>query len=195
MSVKITNLHKSFLEQKVFEDFSFLVETGETVCLMGESGCGKSTLLKILMGIESFQSGEVFAPNSISVVFQEDRLIEHMSAIENVRLVSPNKSIESIKELLTSLLLKEGLQFKKVLELSGGERRRVAIARALVVECELLLMDEPFSALDDDTKGLVIERVKPYLKGKTVIISTHGQDVATALGARVIIANAFLSRP
>lgn len=183
----VKNLHKSFGEKKVLDGFNASFEIGKVTCVMGESGGGKTTLLNLIMGLLKPDAGEISGvPNKISAVFQEDRLCEPYSAVRNVLAVTGHSVAEDdIVALLRELRL-EGSEYLPVNTLSGGMRRRVALARALLAESELVLLDEPFKGLDEETRLQVIETLKKYTSGKTLIISTHDSRDCIELGASVI---------
>lgn len=175
----VLNLYKSYGEKAVLTNFSAHFEKGEISALMGPSGCGKSTLLRILLGIEKADAGEIRGLGRTVAVFQEDRLSEPLSAIMNVCLGRCDATREEAKTLLSALGLASDAE-KPVCELSGGMRRRVAIARALIADADTVLLDEPFSALDDETKAAVMVFAKAALAGKTVLLITHDIDEARA---------------
>lgn len=182
--IVINNITKYFGEQCVFDGFSLEIKSGERCCLMGKSGSGKTTILNIVLGFLKPDSGSVFIDKkSISVVFQEDRLCEDFSAQSNIKMVCAD--YEKVIACLKSLGLEEHMN-KPVRELSGGMKRRVAIGRALSVEADIIIMDEPFKGLDDDTKGSVIAYVKEKTEGKTFLLITHDVEEAKKLGTDII---------
>ena len=181
----ILDLCKSYGERAVLQRFSAHFEEGEISALMGPSGCGKSTLLRILLGIEKADAGSVRGVGRAVAVFQEDRLSEPLSAVENVRLGRRDATKEEAKALLSALGLADDAE-KPVRELSGGMRRRVSIARALIANADTVLLDEPFSALDDDTKASVMAVTREGLEGKTVLLVTHDLDEARAFAGNRI---------
>ena len=137
-------------------DTTFSVSTGEFVCLIGPSGCGKSTVLKIIAGITRETSGTVMKPENISMVFQSGALLPWLSAADNVALPLHAKGLSEDAAYRTSMRYIELMGLadfaaKYPRELSGGQRQRVGIARAIAVDPEVLLLDEPFSALDAKT--------------------------------------------
>ena len=144
---------------------------------MGPSGCGKTTLFRILLGIEESDSGEILDLGRAVAVFQEDRLSEPLSAVWNVCLGKEGAKPQEARTLLSALGLSEDME-KPVSALSGGMRRRVSIARALIADADTVLLDEPFSALDEDTKAQVMAYTKEALAGKTVLLITHDADEA-----------------
>ncbi len=181
----VLNLCKSYGEKAVLNNFSAHFDAGEISALMGPSGCGKTTLFRILLGIEKADAGEVRGLGRAVAVFQEDRLSEPLSAIKNVCLGRRGATPDEAKALLSALGLAEDAE-KPVKELSGGMRRRVSIARALIADADTLLLDEPFSALDEETKASVMSFTKDALAGKTVVLITHDPDEARAFaGNRV----------
>ena len=173
----ILNLEKSYGGVPVLRGFSAHFEKGEISALMGPSGCGKSTLLRILLGIEKADAGSVRGIGRAVAVFQEDRLSEPLSATENVRLGRQGATRREAEALLSALGLPEDMG-KPVSSLSGGMRRRVSIARALIADADTVLLDEPFSALDEDTKAYVLTFTREALAGKTVLLITHDADEA-----------------
>lgn len=185
----INNISKFFGEKKVLSGFSEVIPKGKTTVIMGESGCGKTTLVNIIMGVEKVNCGEVFGvPEKISAVFQDDLLCEDFSAISNIRAVTGKKlSKENIAKVLLSL----GLTNKDILcparELSGGMKRRVAIARALLADSELVIMDEPFKGLDEETRQSVIDFVLQETKGRMLVIITHSHEEIGLLKADKVI--------
>ena len=160
------------------------------VLLSGPSGSGKTTFFRILLGLDQPDSGTVSGTEGafLSAVFQENRLCESFSSLDNVLMVFPKatKEIrESVKEDLCKLLPKESI-YRPVSTLSGGMKRRVAVCRALAVPFDAVLMDEPFTGLDEDTRRKVIEFVKQKTAGKLAIISTHQEEDVPLLGGSLI---------
>lgn len=185
MYITIDKLNKAYGDKQVLRDFSAKIPMGKTTVIMGPSGCGKTTLLNILLGFLSSDGGVIKnLPERVSAVFQEDRLCEDFSALSNVSMVLTEKS-EKSAELLTKLGL--GSEFQKpVRTLSGGMKRRVAIARALCYEGDLLILDEAFKGLDEETRKTVMEVVRRETAGKTVIAVTHDPEEASFLSDNII---------
>ena len=182
----LENVNKSFQNKQVLTDFSAEFPGGKITAVMGRSGCGKTTLLRLILGLDLPDSGRILEnEGKKAAVFQEDRLVGVLNGVENVRLGRQGASREEAMELLTALGLKDHAE-KSVSSLSGGMRRRVAIARALIANADILLLDEPFGALDALTKEDVISFVKEKVKGKTVIFVTHDPAEAALLGDTVI---------
>lgn len=188
MSIKITDLYKSFGNNNVLAGVNLCLKDNSVYCLMGASGMGKTTLLRIIMGHEKADSGKIegINENEISSMFQEDRLIPSLSAIENVAVVSRGKADKKeIRRRLEKILPKESLD-KKVTELSGGMKRRVALARALEYPGKLIILDEPFTGLDHDTKLAIIEYILDMRNKRILLVATHGLEDAALLGAATI---------
>lgn len=196
-ALEIQNLRKSFGEQTILSNLSLSLASGKIFCLMAPSGRGKTTLFRILLGLDSADSGTVSLHRQMadtsapplprfSAVFQEDRLCEEFCALDNVMLVSHNTfSRQDAYQALCALLPPEAV-FRPTSTLSGGQKRRVALCRALLAPSSILLMDEPFTGLDEETRLEVIEFLKPFAKKKVLLISTHQAEDAEALGATVI---------
>lgn len=188
MSIIITDLCKQFDDNQVLKNVNIKLEDNSIYCLMGVSGIGKTTLLKIIMGLEHADSGNISGidTKSISCMFQEDRLIPDLSAIDNVRIVLRGKTKrKEIRNNLLSILPDECLDMP-VSSLSGGMKRRVALARALSYPGKLIILDEPFTGLDKDTKLNVINYILKMRNNRTLLIATHGTDDADLLGAKII---------
>lgn len=185
MHITIDKLNKAYGDKQVLRDFSLNIPLGETTVIMGPSGCGKTTLLNILLGFLTPDSGKIqHLPEKISAVFQEDRLCEDFSALSNVSMVLQEKS-QKPAELLKKLGLGAELH-KPVRTLSGGMKRRVAIARALCYDGDLLILDEAFKGLDEETRQAVLDVVRRETVGKTVIAVTHDPEEARFLSENII---------
>lgn len=191
MSIIITDLCKTFDDNEVLKNVNITLKDNSIYCLMGSSGIGKTTILRILMGLEHADSGSVSGidTKSISCMFQEDRLIPYLSAIDNVRIVLHGKNNrDEIRNNLLSILPDDSLDIP-VSSLSGGMKRRVALARALSYPGKLIILDEPFTGLDKDTKLNVIDYILKMRNNRTLLIATHGTDDAHLLGAEIIKLN------
>ena len=193
-----------FNAETIYENLSFSVRPGEFLCILGPSGCGKSTSLRLMGDLLSADSGSVTVTglppeqgwDKLAYIFQSPRLVPWRNAINNVilgmELRFAGKPKSEMKAKATELLRLVGLQDdmeKYPSMLSGGERQRVAIARALSVEPEIILMDEPFSALDLNTRHRMrAEIVRIWQEtGKTVIFVTHDIDEALVLADRILL--------
>ena len=188
MSIIITDLCKTFDDNEVLKNVNITLKDNSIYCLMGSSGIGKTTLLRILMGLERADSGSVSGidTKSISCMFQEDRLIPYLSAIDNVRIVLHGKNNrDEIRNNLLSILPDDSLDIP-VSSLSGGMKRRVALARALSYPGKLIILDEPFTGLDKDTKLNVIDYILKMRNNRTLLIATHRTDDVNLLGAEII---------
>lgn len=191
MSIIITDLCKTFDDNEVLKNVNITLKDNSIYCLMGTSGIGKTTLLRILMGLEHADSGSISGIDikSISCMFQEDRLIPDLSAIDNVRIVLHGKNNrDEIRNNLLSILPDDSLDMP-VSSLSGGMKRRVALARALSYPGKLIILDEPFTGLDKDTKLNVIDYILKMRNNRTLLIATHGTYDANLLGAEIIKLN------
>jgi NitT/TauT family transport system ATP-binding protein len=212
--IRIKDLRKVYRKDDqeflAISNASFEVAAGELVALVGPSGCGKTTLLKILAGLQSYDSGEVrigspahpFDPSrDIGMVFQQALLLKWRRVLQNVLLPAEilglpmRESRKRAHELLAMVGLK-GSEDKYPYELSGGMQQRAAIARALVHDPKLILMDEPFGALDALTRERMnLELLSIWKRsGKTIVFVTHGIAEAVFLGTRVIVLTAGPAR-
>ena len=168
------NLCKSYDGRTVLQNVCFQLKTGGHYALMGPSGSGKTTLLKLMMGLEKPDSGEIRLPagTRFSVVFQEDRLLEQLTAVANVRLVSP-APVEAIRTMLLEMGIAPDSLPEPVGAYRGGMKRRVALCRALLAQYDVLLLDEPYKGLDEDTRQRAMDIVQRETRGKTVVLVTH----------------------
>ena len=177
--IEVKNICKSYNEKVVLDNFSCQLPDTGFVAVTGESGAGKTTLLRILMGLEEADSGNISGKPyladsfSLSVVFQEDRLLEKKSALDNVLLVcAEQKKAESI---LSELGLENDLN-TNVCDLSGGMKRRVSIARALARDADIYICDEPIRGLDSENRLMTLECIRKHTSGKLLIMTSHDPD-------------------
>ena len=189
-AVVVSGITKEFGSRPVLSDLSLTVDRGEFVALLGDSGSGKTTLLRILLGLEGTSSGEVLVPQVRTTVFQESRLVASMRVWRNVVIGQPRKL--GARDQAVRALREVGLEAHADAwpgTLSGGEAQRVALARALVREPQLLLLDEPFAALDALTRlkmqALVAELCARHRPG--VLLVTHDVEEAVLLADRVFV--------
>lgn len=178
VQISIEHLSKSFGEETVLNDLSLTLSSGCAYGLMAPSGAGKTTFFRILMGLETPDSGAIrgLAGLRISAVFQEDRLLEQETALQNLRFVTGRSySVQELYGLLLRLLPADSLD-KPVREFSGGMKRRTSILRALLAPSDLILMDEPFTGLDRVTRETAIALIKEYTKKKIFLFSTHSEE-------------------
>ena len=204
----LREVSKSYDGRTVLDGVSESIAGGEICALMGPSGAGKTTLLRLIAGLELPDAGEILlreeenappaAPGTpgrggrrkvqarIGFMFQEDRLLEYMDAGANIRFVNPACSEDTINRILGELGLGGQDRRRPVREFSGGMKRRAALARTLLSETDILLLDEPFKGLDEDTAELAIRCLLRARRGRTVIFSTHSLQEAELCGARII---------
>ena len=198
--LEIKNLNKKYYSMKqelvAIKDISFSVEGGEYLAIVGPSGCGKSTLLNIIGNIDTKNGGEVILEGDINIgyMLQEDSLFPWLTILDNCLIglkvhgeVSEDK-IDYVKNLLNIYGLKDFMNSYPT-SLSGGMRQRVALIRTLAMKPDILLLDEPFSALDYQTRLAVSDDVYRIIKdtGKTVIMITHDIAEAISMADRVIV--------
>ena len=176
--LEIKGLTKRFGEKTLFEGLSLTVD-GPAV-LWAPSGWGKTTLLRILMGLEVPTSGSVEGVGRVGAVFQEDRLCPQLTAEENVALVLPVEQYkakmqykEQIKKDLIQLGLDDEALALPARKLSGGQKRRTALLRALWAESDTLLLDEPFTGLDEENREKAYEYIRTHARGRIIMIATH----------------------
>ena len=173
--MKINNLTKSFDKKLVFDNFSVEIPENKVTLVEGESGSGKTTFLRILSGLDNNYKGEIHNNyDKISYVFQEPRLFDAITVKQNLELVEKNTNL-SVDEILSIVELENECNTCPN-ELSGGMKMRLSLARALYYNGDVFLMDEPFSALDNDMKNRIIPKVFELIKGKTVIIVSHNPN-------------------
>ncbi|MCW2614437.1 MAG: transporter ATP-binding protein [Frankiales bacterium] len=200
-AVRLSGVSKRFDDgPTVLDDVSLEVQQGEFVCLLGASGCGKSTLLNLVAGLDAPTTGTVDLPGGrAALMFQESALLPWLTAAQNVELALRLRGIGKKErraragELLELVRLRDAGD-KRVHELSGGMRQRVAMARALAQETGVLLMDEPFAALDAITRDVLHEELVRLRASQrlTVLFVTHNVREAVRLGDRVVLLS---SRP
>ncbi len=209
----VSNLSKAFGQTGVLHDVSFTVKDGEFLSILGPSGCGKTTILRILIGLESADSGRIVkdgkditnvspAMRKMGIVFQNYALFENMTVLRNVeyalrKSASTKDSYDrdsakrKAEEMLALVGLSEHIN-KKPRQLSGGQQQRVAIARTLALNPDVILFDEPMSALDVDTRLSLRVELKELQKkfGNTMIYITHDQEEAFAMSDRIMVMDA-----
>jgi sulfate transport system ATP-binding protein len=212
MSITIQNIHKAFGNFRALRDINLEIGSGELVALLGPSGCGKTTLLRIIAGLEAPDAGQILfhgedATNrhvrdrEVGFVFQHYALFRHMTVFENIAFglrVRPKASRPSGAEIrervhrLLQLVQLDWLADRYPTQLSGGQRQRIALARALAVEPKVLLLDEPFGALDAKVRKDLrrwLRRLHDELHVTSVFV-THDQEEALEVADRVVVLNA-----
>lgn len=207
--IEVRHVNKSFTQNnetlEVLNDISFTVNKGEICVIVGESGCGKSTLLRVIAGLDPDHEGTVIVDGEVvtkpskkrGIVFQEHRLFPWLNIEQNVGFALNGADRKTCKELVSRQIELVGLKgFEKSLpkQLSGGMAQRAGIARALVNSPPVLLLDEPFGALDTFTKIRMQEEIKriQHQSGTTMVLVTHDIDEAVYLADYVIMLS---SRP
>ena len=209
--IRLSNIHKKFGNFIASDNVSLDIQAGELLALLGPSGSGKTTLLRVIAGLETQDSGSVFfgqedmtnvAPKNrqVGFVFQHYALFKHMNVLQNVafglqvrkrKLKLSNAQIrERVLELLDLVQL-GGLEKRLPSQLSGGQRQRVALARALAVEPKVLLLDEPFGALDAKVRRELRRWLRLFHQqmAVTTVFVTHDQDEAMEIADRIVIMN------
>jgi nitrate/nitrite transport system ATP-binding protein len=202
--IRIEGIAKRFAGTTIFENLHFSVEAGEFVCLIGHSGCGKTTILNVLAGLDEASEGYVFVGGrevsgpslDRAVIFQGHALMPWFTVMGNIAFAVSSRWPEWKSEQVRAhcqkyidLVNLTGAEKKRPAELSGGMKQRVGIARALAIEPKMLLMDEPFSALDALTRGVLQEEVLRICAEtqQTVFMITHDVDEAILLADRIVL--------
>ena len=186
------NITKKYGDSTVLENFTLTAEKNSPTVVMGRSGCGKTTLLRIAAGLEKADSG-VFETNgeSVAYMFQEPRLLPWKSSLDNILAPLSRASRNIAEKYLSAVGLDVKSDGKKLpRELSGGMRQRVAFARFLafaeISDAKILLLDEPFSALDDATAVKMAELLSDFARDKALLVVSHDEADAKILNARII---------
>ena len=207
--IEVENVKKVYGDKLILKNINLKIDKGEFVTIIGSSGCGKTTFLKLINGLVKPDFGQVYVNNydistidkialrrGIGYVIQEIGLFPHMNVRKNISYIpnlikkdSKEKVENKVKELIKVVGLKEDMLDRYPNELSGGKRKRVGIARALASDAKILLMDEPFGAIDEITRRLLQDEILRIYKqfNMTIIFITHDIKEALKLGTRVIV--------
>ncbi len=207
--IRLEHVSKSFSSKEILRDFSLSVKEGEFLTVIGRSGCGKTTMLKTMNGLHPPDSGHVFVDGreineenviklrrNMGYVIQNRGLFPHMTVEKNITyvpVISGKKNKAANRELALRLLgavgLEESMLLRYPAELSGGQQQRVGIARALAADPKIMLMDEPFGALDEITKQAMQDEIMRLHKelGLTIVFITHDIREAMKLGDRMLV--------
>lgn len=185
--IKFDNVSFSYGEKQIIKNLSFTVNDGENLLITGPSGCGKTTVARLISGLIKPDSGSVLAPENISVVFQENRLIKKLNVYKNICLPLKKPQLALADRLIEDFGF-DDLKHKSISELSGGMIRRVAILRAISFGGDALLLDEPFNGIDSENISLIAKIIKrEYNENKkSVIIISHNKADAEIFKAKVL---------
>ena len=190
--LELKEISLSFGRHAVLSNCSLHLAPGERIALMGPSGCGKTTLLRTALSLQQSDSGTVVCrAHKPAAVFQEPRLLPWLTALENVNLVLSDtpETLPAARAWLECMELADSAGLYPA-ELSGGMQQRVSLARALACEPDLLVLDEPFKGLDSALYDRILEVLKKALDGASLLLATHREEEALALGCRIVRYNA-----
>ena len=179
--IKLENICKSYDEKTVLDNIMAEFPDDSITCIMGESGAGKTTLVRIIAGLENADRGTVSGAGVVSFDFQEDRLINDISAADNIMLVldkndfsgHDKKTMRKIINENLAEVLKDYPSDNSTGTYSGGMKRRVCLVRAMMKKSDTVILDEPFSGMDEETKILAAEYIKKHRDGRICIVVTH----------------------
>ena len=186
MAIAFERVTFCYGDTPVLKEVSITLPERGGICLRGASGCGKTTLLRLLCGLEQPQAGRIHGLSGVTVaaVFQEDRLLPWRSVLDNVRLAADSVSPQRAAALLQKLGLGDELHTRPA-ALSGGMKRRVAIARALAAEADLLVLDEPFTGLDNDWAAAVAQVIRQEHGDRPFVMVSHDPAEAALMGTKL----------
>lgn len=210
-AIEFRHIHKAYAEKEILKDFNLIVEQGSFVTVIGSSGSGKTTILKMVNGLIEPTSGSILVEGedirsknqnelrrNIGYAIQGSVLFPHMTVEQNISYVpsllnkrDKTKTRAAVSKWMGIVGLTEDLRERYPAELSGGQQQRVGIARALAASPDILLMDEPFGAVDEITRGQLQEEIRRIYRqtGITVLFVTHDIREALLLGTRVLVMN------
>ena len=183
MGIRITDLFFAYGENQLYGGLNLSLPDCGVYALTGASGCGKTTLLRLMAGLERPKSGSVEVDGRISAVFQEDRLLPWLTALENVSVVSDTETAERM--LAAVGLANDVHRFPR--QLSGGMCRRVAIARALAYGGDVLLLDEPFNGIDREAAQHIIAQLTAFRDTRLIVLVTHDAALLELCGAETLL--------
>lgn len=183
--INIDNISFSYGDKPIINNFSLKIEKNSRICLFGESGCGKTTVLRLLLGLETPDSGTISGLLGLkpSVVFQEDILLPFKTVLENITLIGASEDV-AINNLEKLGIGNSANSYPN--KLSGGMRRRAAIARALSSDFDFLVLDEPFTGLDEGNLDFAAKHILDVLKDRPLIMVTHSKREAQLLDTNII---------
>ena len=206
--IELKNLNKFYGDSRVIKNVSFRIDKGETLVLLGRSGCGKTTILKMINRLIPFDSGDILIDGisvldwdpiqlrrNIGYVFQNIGLFPHLNIYDNLLVVprllrwAPEKTAKWLDNVMNLLQIDKNLLKRKPRQLSGGQRQRIGVGRALMGNPNIVLMDEPFGALDPITREEIQEEFSSvkHLIQKTIIFVTHDIHEAFAIGDKICL--------
>ncbi|MCR5398822.1 MAG: ABC transporter ATP-binding protein [Lachnospiraceae bacterium] len=196
--LKVDKISKAFCGREIFNDVSFTVDMGTRIGLFGPSGCGKTTILRIIAGLEKADGGEIIIDDVVmkdtmapyernaSMVFQDPTLWNHMKVKDNIAYGMSVNDREYVNDLALRLGIEDILD-KFPEQISGGQAKRVALARALAADKKYILLDEPLSNIDEETKVKILDFLKnEKLTGKGLIYVSHSEAELKALGCDIL---------
>ena len=187
--ITLRGVRRSFGDQVVLDGLDLDLPDGEVTALMGPNGSGKTTLARLLLGLDAPDGGTIsgLTDHRRAAVFQEDRLCAQLTAVSNVRLVlDRGVRAAAVATELALVGLSADTIAQPVRELSGGQRRRVAIVRALMAPADLVVLDEPFTGLDEAARPLVVAYVRERCAHRTTLLITHDRADVEAFGAHLV---------
>lgn len=192
-SLHLQHIKKEMMGETIVDDFNLTLAESEVICLYGPSGCGKTTILRLIANLIAPDRGHITCTfQRLRYLFQEHRLLPWRNLWDNILLTHPQpkspQSQQAARQLLSKLYLQEEDYDKYPNELSGGMRQRAALARALLCQPDLLLLDEPFSALDYELKLKLYDWLQEYiLNGMSIVMVTHDRFEALQLADKIYI--------
>lgn len=184
--IELKNVSFSYGELQILKNFNLTVSGGECVQLFGESGIGKTTVVRLILGLNKAESGNIIVPQKISVVFQDNLLLENLDVQKNIFLPLKKEQYPLAEKLLKEFNLYD-VRKKRVSALSGGMKRRVALIRAIAFGGDALILDEPFNALDKKNITIAVKRIKSEFleKNKPVLLISHINYGTELLNAKI----------